>query len=167
VAPEVIVDGPRRRNDAAVRRLREESRLRVERGRAGGPTRCMLGTMLALLIFVALESRRLHWQAVAPIVAQTRAAAACEVFARRQAEIEDVTRDRMASAFDAEERRRIGLHIAEELETARRFARQQGCEVAEPPPEPPKPAVRKQRCVHTCGISIRGSTSHTECSYVE
>jgi len=61
VAPEVIVDESRRRNDEAVRRLREESRLRVERGRARGPTRCMLGTMLGLLVFVALESRRMHW----------------------------------------------------------------------------------------------------------
>jgi hypothetical protein len=136
VAPEVIVDGPRRRNDEAVWRLREESRLRVERGRAGGPTRCMLGTMLALLIFVALESRRMHWQEVAPIVAQARAEAACEMFARRQAEIEDVTRDRMASAFDAEERSRIGLHSAEELETARRFAREQGCEKTSSAPPP-------------------------------
>ncbi len=71
----MIVDEHRRRNDEAVRRLREESRLRVERGRATGPTRCMLGTMLALLMFVALESRRMHWQEVALSVPQTRAEA--------------------------------------------------------------------------------------------
>jgi len=156
-----------RRSDEAVRRLREESRLRIERGRATGPTRCMLGTMLALLVFVALESRRMHWQEVAPIVAHAREAAACERFSRRQAEIEDVTRDRLAGAFDAEERRRIGVRSAEQMATARRFGRAQGCEVAEPPPEPPKTAVRKQRCVHTCGISTRGSTSFTQCTDVE
>ena len=96
----MIVDEPRRRNDEAVRRLREESRRRIERGRATGPTRCMLGTMLALLMFVALEIRRMHWQEVAPIVAQARAAAACARFARRQAEIETASRDRIAAAFD-------------------------------------------------------------------
>jgi hypothetical protein len=144
VAPEVIVEESRRRSDEAVRRLREESRLRIERGRAGGPSLCMLGTMLALLLFVALESRRMHWQEVAPIVAQARAEAACERFARRQAEIDDVTRDRLAGAFDAEERRRIGVRSAEQLETARRFAREQGCEpVTVASPEPPKPEVRQ------------------------
>ena len=162
----MIVDGPRRRSDEAVRRLREESRRRIERGRAAGPTRCMLGTMLALLVFVALESRRMHWQEVAPIVAQARAEAACELFARRQAEIEDVTRDRMASAFDAEERSRIGRHSAEELETARRFALEQGCETTAPPPaEPPTPVGRNRHCSHACGIGPHGGRNYIKCTY--
>jgi hypothetical protein len=144
VVPEAHADENRRRSDEAVRRLREESRLRIERGRAGGPTRCMLGTMLALLLFVALESRRMHWQEVAPIVAHAREAAACERFARQLAEIEDVTRDQMASAFDAEERSRIQVHSAEEFETVRRFALERGCDtLASPPSELPSPAVRR------------------------
>ena len=145
MAPQVIAEKSRRSNEA-VRRIRDESRLRIERSRAGGPSRCMLGTMLALLLFVALESRRMHWQEVAPVIAHAREAAACERFARRQAEIEDVTRDRMAGAFDAEERRRIGVRSAEQLETARRFAREQGCvpAAAVAPPEPPQPAAPRQ-----------------------
>jgi hypothetical protein len=146
VARQVIAEEARRRSDEAVRRIREDSRRRIERGRAAGPSRCMLGTMVALLIFVALESRRMHWQEVAPIVAQTRAVAACELFARRQAEIEDMTRDRMASAFDAEERSRIASHRAEELETALRFAREQGCvPTAVAPSDPPQPAAPRRR----------------------
>ena len=160
MTPEALADEARRRNDEAVRRLREESRLRIERGRAAGPTRCMLGTMLALLLFVALESRRLHWQEVAPIVAHAREAAACERFARRQAEIEDVARDRMAGAFDVEERRRIGVRSAEQLATARRFALEQGCEAAAlQPPPPAEPAnVRQagdQGPLDTCGGVLR------------
>ena len=65
----MIVDESRRRNEEAVGRLREESRRRIERGRAAGPSRCMLGVFLAMLVFVALESRRAHW-------AQTAVAAA-------------------------------------------------------------------------------------------
>jgi hypothetical protein len=142
VTPEVIVDEPRRRSDEAVRRIREDSRLRIQRGRAGGPTRCMLGTMLALLLFVALESRRMYWQHVAPIVAQARAEEACARFARRQAEIEAATRERLAAALDWGEIGRIGARGAEETVIARRFALEQGCDAAAlAPPEPPRPAV--------------------------
>jgi len=165
VAPQVIADESRR-SDEAVRRLREESRQRIERGRPRGPTRCMLGTMLALLVFVALESRRLHWQEVAPIVANAREAAACERFARRQAEIEAVTGDMMASAFDDEERRRIGVHIAEELETARRFALEDGCAAAAAVlPALAPPTVRKRSCYRRCGISSRKSSSRIVCRF--
>jgi hypothetical protein len=76
VAPDVIVDESGRRSDEAVRRLREESRRRIERGRAAGPSRCMLGIFLAMLVFVALESRRAHWAQTAGAAAARDARAA-------------------------------------------------------------------------------------------
>jgi hypothetical protein len=64
VVPEVSADeSRRRRNDEAVRRLRAESRSRIARRRGAGMSSCMLGTMLSLLLFVALQSRRIHWAA--------------------------------------------------------------------------------------------------------
>lgn len=126
----MIVDESRRRNEEAVGRLREESRRRIERGRAAGPSHCMIGTMVALLMFVALESRRMHWAKAAPIAAQTRAGEACARFARRQAEIEAASRERIAAAFDLGEIGRIGARAAEESVIARRFAVEQGCDAA-------------------------------------
>jgi hypothetical protein len=75
VAPQVIAEESRR-SDEAVWRIREESRRRVERGRAAGPTRCMLGVFLAMLVFVALESRRAHWAQTAVAAAARDARAA-------------------------------------------------------------------------------------------
>lgn len=126
----MIVDESRRRNEEAVGRLREESRRRIERGRARGPSHCMIGTMVALLMFVALESRRMHWAKAAPIAAHTRADEACARFARRQAEIEAASRERIAAALDLGEIGRIGARAAEETVTARRFAVEQGCDAA-------------------------------------
>ena len=60
VVPEAIADAARRRSDEAVRRLRAESLRRIE-GRRPGMSPCMLGTMLSLLLFVALQSRRIYW----------------------------------------------------------------------------------------------------------
>jgi hypothetical protein len=71
VVPEVSADeSRRRRNDEAVRRLREESRSRIARGRTAGMSHCMLGTMLSLLLFVALQSRRIYWAEAASAAAQ-------------------------------------------------------------------------------------------------
>ena len=53
-------DEARRHSDEAVRRLREESRRRID-GRRPGMSHCMLGTMLAMLLFVALNARRIYW----------------------------------------------------------------------------------------------------------
>ena len=53
-------DQVRRHSDEAVRRLREESRRRID-ARRPGMSHCMLGTMLAMLLFVALNSRRIYW----------------------------------------------------------------------------------------------------------
>lgn len=60
VVPEAIADAARRRSDEAVRRLREESRRRIG-VRRPGMSHCMLGTMLAMLLFVALNARRIYW----------------------------------------------------------------------------------------------------------
>jgi hypothetical protein len=61
VVPEVNADDRRHRSDEAVRRLREESRRRIERRRTAGMSHCMLGTMLAMLLFVALNARLIYW----------------------------------------------------------------------------------------------------------
>ena len=140
----MIVDEPRRRSDEAVRRLREESRLRIERGRAAGPTRCMLGTMVALLIFVALESRRMYWAEAAPIVAKARAEEACAQFARRQCEIERAEREAIAAALDLAVIGRIGARATEETMIARRFAVEQGCDAAVLAPASLKPWVPRE-----------------------
>jgi hypothetical protein len=84
VAPEVIADQARR-SDEAVRRLREESRRRIEqRGRAAPISRCMLGAMLGMLVFVTLQSRRIH-QAEIAMAAQARAAAAAPAISEQPA----------------------------------------------------------------------------------
>jgi hypothetical protein len=71
VVPEAIADETRRHGDEAVRRIREESRRRIaQRGRGAGPSRCMVGVMLAMLLFLALESRRAYWAHAASIAAQ-------------------------------------------------------------------------------------------------
>jgi len=90
----------------------------------------MLGTMLALLVFVALESRRMYWAEAAPIVARARAEEACALFARREAEIEAVRRERLTAAVGWGEIGRIGARAAEETVIARRFALEQGCDAA-------------------------------------
>jgi hypothetical protein len=61
VAPEAISDDACRRSDEAVRRLREESGRRIARRRTPGMSHCMLGTMLSMLLFVALNSRLIYW----------------------------------------------------------------------------------------------------------
>ena len=57
VSPEANAEKARRR-DEAVRRLREESRRRIERGRGLVASRCLLGAVLSLTLFAALEARR-------------------------------------------------------------------------------------------------------------
>jgi hypothetical protein len=142
VAPEVKTDDTGRRHDDAVRRLRDESRRRIERGRVAGMSSCILGTMVAMLLFVALEARRMYWIGTA-IDASARGAAACEQFGRRQLEIDAATRELRASAFDAEQVRLIEAHVGEELATARRFALAAGCEAAALPPAP-APVLRDE-----------------------
>jgi len=137
VKSEAIADEARRRNDDAVRRLREESRRRVAQ-RTPGMSVCMLGTMISMLLFVTLEARRQCYVARA-WNAQAEAERACASFARRQSEIEGVKREQLASAFDAEEVRRIDARSRAQLETAHRFALEQGCVVPPLPPLPPPP----------------------------
>jgi hypothetical protein len=156
---EAIADEARRLNDDAVRRLRDESRRRVERHKPG-MSRCMLGAMVSMLLFVTLEARREYWVAKA-VYAQADAALACSSFDRRQAEIDAVKREQLASAFDAEEVRRIHERTGAALEIARRFALEQGCATAAPPP--PEPTPKKQHCFTTCGIGPRGGRSETKC----
>jgi hypothetical protein len=60
VVPEAIADAARRRSDEVVQQLREESRRRIG-VRRPGMSHCMLGTMLAMLLFVALNARRIYW----------------------------------------------------------------------------------------------------------
>ena len=78
VAPEVNADEARRHSGEAVRRLREESRRRIERGRRPGMSHCMLGTMLAMLLFVAVECAAHTWageqteESVAPACARAQ-----------------------------------------------------------------------------------------------
>jgi hypothetical protein len=73
VAPEAIAAEARRRSEDAVRQIREESGRRVaQRGRAGMSS-CMLGVMVSMLLFVALQARSIHRAAkAAPIAASAR-----------------------------------------------------------------------------------------------
>jgi hypothetical protein len=140
VKGDAIADG-RRRSDDAVRRLREESARRIARCRVPGMSQCMLGTMVALLLFVALQARRIHWIAEAND-AWARGLAACTNYERRRVEIEVTARERMAAAFDVEQRRSIEVRLFDQMTTAHRFALEAGCEAAPPPrplPTPPKP----------------------------
>jgi hypothetical protein len=108
VVPEVNADERLHRRDEAVRRLREESRRRIERRRAAGISRCMLGTMVALLMFVALESRRIHWAEVQN-----------QKIARDEIASQEVARQEVArqAAADAERR----LEIERAMERAKPF----------------------------------------------
>lgn len=91
----------------------------------------MLGTMVALLLFVALQARRIHWIAEANN-ASARAQGACANFERRVAEIEATKRERLAVAFDAQERRQVEIRAFAQITAAQRFASQSkdGCETA-------------------------------------
>jgi len=137
VKSEAIADQARRRNDDAVRRLREESRRRVAQ-RTPGMSVCMLGTMISMLLFVTLEARR-QCHVARALNEQAEAERGCANFARRQSEIDGVKREQLAGAFDGEEVRRIDARAREQLETARRFALEQGCMVPALPPLPPPP----------------------------
>jgi hypothetical protein len=136
-----LADEARRRSDDAVRRLRAESGRRRAL-RAAGMSSCMLGTMVALALFVALQARRIHWIAEAN-EARARAAAACAHYQVRLAEIEAAQRDAMASAFDAEQKRSIDEWTFARATTARRFAVEDGCESA--PAVPPLAPIEKPR----------------------
>jgi hypothetical protein len=98
----------------------------------------MLGAMISMLLFVALETRRQCCIARA-FDAEAEAEQACAKFASRQREIDGAKRELLAGAFDAEEVRRIDARAREQLETARRFALEQGCMVPPLPPPPPTP----------------------------
>ena len=98
----------------------------------------MLGTMVALALFVALQARRIHWIAEAN-EANARAAAACARYQARLAEIEAVRSDETESAFDAEQKRRIEIRAFERATTARRLAGEAGCDGAPWAPAPPPP----------------------------
>jgi hypothetical protein len=124
---------------------------------------CILGTMVAMLLFVVLEARRVYWIGTT-IDASARAAAACEQFGRRQREIDVAMRDQRASAFDAEQVRELEAHAREELVTARRLALADGCEAAAQLPVAPPPVYRGEdrgeRDPHTCGINRPPITPH-------
>lgn len=142
VVPEAIANEARRRNDEGVRRLREESGRRIARQRSIGMSRCMLGAMVSMLLFVTLEARREYWVATA-INAQARVDMACATFERRQTEIDVAKSEQLASAFDAEQIRRIEGRSRAALETARRLGLEQGCAIPAlaPLPPPPRPSV--------------------------
>jgi hypothetical protein len=92
VAPEVIADERRRGGEEAVRRIRAESLRRIVlQGRAAGLSRCMLGTFVALLLFVALESRRAHWARIA-VAAEPARSEAVQVAVPAAAGAEDKAR---------------------------------------------------------------------------
>ena len=160
---EAIADDARRRqNDDAVRRLREESRLR-QLLRRPGMSACILGTMVSLLLFLALEVRRQCLVAKA-INAQVDAEWACANFDRRQQEIDAVRREQFAGAFDTAEVQRIEARAGAALETARRIAREQGCD-SPASPEPPRVVNPKEkgRSRPTCkGIHPKPSRRHSE-----
>jgi hypothetical protein len=139
VKSEAIAEEARRRNDDAVRRLREESRQRVAR-RTPGMSVCMLGMMVSMLLFLSLETRRQCAIAQAQNAETDAAERACANYARRRAKIEAVRREVIASSwFSDEDLRRIDDQTRTALEMARGYAVEKGCMV--PPLPPPAPAT--------------------------
>jgi hypothetical protein len=91
VAPDSISDEARTRSDEAVRRLREESRRRIERqnGWRAFSSLCALASLAGGISLAALNARDARLQAeemAAQVVAEQRRLEAQETVARRAAE---------------------------------------------------------------------------------
>jgi len=136
VGPQAIANEARWRSDEAVRRLREESAQRIEqrnRWRAFSSW-CALATLASGISLVALDARDAAVQAGE----RGRAEAACARLARREMEIQVAMNNRLAGMLDADEKQRTRVRAGEHLATARRIAREDGCEAAVGPMTPPR-----------------------------
>ena len=149
VVPEAIADVARIRSDEAVRRLREESRRRIERvARRALVSRCALGAFMSLTLLAFQEARisRLQQEAAALQATATRARgeAACADMAAKRAAIETdmyqrlVTHERLVSVTEEE---RIRAEAAMSFRLATDAAADKGCGVRPKPVS--KPAFPK------------------------
>ena len=145
VVPEAIADAARLRSDEAVRRLREESRRRIERvARRALVSRCAVGAFMSLTLLAFQEARisRLRQEAAAsqPTATRARVEAACAEMAAKHAAIETdmyqrlVTHERRVSVTEEE---RIRAEAALSFRLASDAAADQGCGVS------PKPASKQ------------------------
>jgi hypothetical protein len=157
VAPEVNVDDAGRRSDEAVRRLREQSRLREEqrRRRQTFASVCALATLAGGISLAALGAHDARVQrAQAAQTEQTEIDArrdeACARRAIMIAEIEKVEKDLLGHGFSAAESALIRDEVAREKAMVDRVAAQAGC--ASTPPPDSRPAQPRSRKGYRCTL---------------